>query len=587
MHTISLPFSQTVASVAGAGVVCHLLFNRLEPRRLEALFALLIVPPAILVYGLQVSRHAGGVDGGGGGRGGGLWGAVAATYGVYYASLLASLLTYRLSPFHPLARYPGPLLCKVSKIWLTALSMGGKQHIYYYDLHQKYGDVIRVGPNELSFRHVNAVQPMMGTQDGLPKAEWWDGRKPQKLTFRPIFRLRNPEEHARRRRSWNRAFSSPMLKEYETMVETRVAQMVDLISSKKGEVLDLSKWLGWFAYDIMNDVIFSTGGNAMETEDKDEMLEFIANCQPTALFLSHLPWAAAFYRWIPGIGGHLRNYRTYAARRAIERKQSGSTRKDVFYHLVRFPRYLLTVVTLILEKIDEPGVETAPVALQQVIVDGAPGITAGAETTSTSLSNIFWLLLKHPQTLARLREEVDDPQWNITEMAAQARMPYLNAVINEALRLYPAVLSGSPRAPLVGSGGQAVGSDFLPEGTTALVHTYSLQRDPRNFSPFSEVFIPERWLPTEDQLKLEPALFGNHEVIHNTAAFIPFSIGPANCVGRNLANQEMRMLICALVSKFDMEFEPGFDPSTWERDLLDFYVIGINFTRHVACLADD
>ncbi|CAK5283611.1 unnamed protein product [Mycena citricolor] len=546
MQTISLSFNQTVASVVGAGVVCHLLFNRLEPRRLASFFTLLIVPPAALVYALQVPRHVGES----------VLVAVAATYGGYYASLLASLLVYRLSPFHPLAEYPGPIMCKVSKIWLTAVSMRGKQHIYYTELHQKYGDIVRVGPNELSFRQVDAIHPMMGTQEGLPKAEWWDGRMPEDPKFRPILGLRDPEEHARRRRPWNRALSTSMLKEYESLVEGRVSQIVDMVSAKRGQPVDLSKWFGWFTYDVMNDVMFSTGGNALATEDKDDMLEIIAQSQPTALFLGHLPWAAEFYRWIPGVGEPLRRYRKYAAHRATRRKLEGSNRKDVFYHLI-----------------DEAGLETSPVSLAQVIVDGSPAIIAGAETTSTTLCNIFWLLLKHPQTLARLREEVDDPQWNITETAVQARMPYLNAVINEALRLFPAVMSGSQRAPLIGSGGQAVGSHFIPEGTSTVVHTYALQHDPRNFSPFADVFIPERWLSTEDQLKLEPTLFGNHEVIHNTAAFIPFSIGPANCVGRNLAYQEMRMLTCALVSKFDMEFEKGFDLSTWERDMMDYFIV--------------
>lgn len=63
----------------------------------------------------------------------------------FWTSLLTSISLYRLSPWHPLARYPGPLLCKLSKFHLAFISLGGKQHIYIKTLHERYGDVVRVG----------------------------------------------------------------------------------------------------------------------------------------------------------------------------------------------------------------------------------------------------------------------------------------------------------------------------------------------------------------------------------------------------------------------------------------------------------
>ena len=85
---------------------------------------------------------------------------------------------------------------------------------------------------------------------------------------------------------------------------------------------------------------------------------------------------------------------------------------------------------------------------------------------------------------------------------------------------------------------------YLPEGNYAFVHTYSLQRDPRYFSPLSDSFVPERWLSEDQREALEPKIFNSQtEFIHNTAAFIPFSVGPANCVGKNLAWIKLRMVI--------------------------------------------
>jgi hypothetical protein len=132
---------------------------------------------------------------------------------------------------------------------------------------------------------------------------------------------------------------------------------------------------------------------------------------------------------------------------------------------------------------------------------------------------------------------------------------------------------------------------FVPEGTSAVVHTYSLHHDPRYFSPFPDAFIPERWLSSEEKLALEPTIFSTNPVIHNTSAFIPFSVGPSNCVGRNLASQvksfnhskareltqalrqEMRMIICRLLTSFQLRFEEGFDADSWEENMLDYFVV--------------
>ena len=64
---------------------------------------------------------------------------------LYLTTLVGSILAYRLSPFHPLARYPGPLLGKLSGFWMAYVSTGGRQQHYLKALHDRYGDVIRIG----------------------------------------------------------------------------------------------------------------------------------------------------------------------------------------------------------------------------------------------------------------------------------------------------------------------------------------------------------------------------------------------------------------------------------------------------------
>ena len=63
----------------------------------------------------------------------------------FITALLGSISLYRLSPLHPLAKYPGPTPCKLTKIWMAWISFGGRPHIYYKTLHDKYGPIVRIG----------------------------------------------------------------------------------------------------------------------------------------------------------------------------------------------------------------------------------------------------------------------------------------------------------------------------------------------------------------------------------------------------------------------------------------------------------
>jgi len=74
---------------------------------------------------------------------------------------------------------------------------------------------------------------------------------------------------------------------------------------------------------------------------------------------------------------------------------------------------------------------------------------------------------------------------------------------------------------------------------------------------------------------LEPKIFNSQtEFIHNTAASIPFSFCPANCAGKNFAWMELRMVVTLIASRFDLAFEPGYNPLKWYDDIHDYFNVG-------------
>jgi len=157
------------------------------------------------------------------------------------------------------------------------------------------------------------------------------------------------------------------------------------------------------------------------------------------------------------------------------------------------------------------------------------------------------------------------------QFSQMSHMPFLNACINEALRLFPPVLSGGQRSAIHG---KLIGPYYVPEGNNVSVHTYSLHRNPRYFFPLSNSFWPDRWLPKSD--RHHPSFLtakDSEPFIHDTAAFIPFSFGPANCAGKNLALLELRGLVCFMVQTFNFKVKAGFRLESWEENIADFFVI--------------
>lgn len=113
-----------------------------------------------------------------------------------------------------------------------------------------------------------------------------------------------------------------------------------------------------------------------------------------------------------------------------------------------------------------------------------------------------------------------------------------------------------------------VGGRFIPEQTQAVVHTFSLHRDPRYFFPAPDEFIPERWLPDEPLPK-----YSGSARRHTLDAFIPFSSGPSCCIGKNLAYQQIRMTACWIMKYFDLSLRPKWDKKKWDAGLRDYVVL--------------
>lgn len=183
----------------------------------------------------------------------------------------------------------------------------------------------------------------------------------------------------------------------------------------------------------------------------------------------------------------------------------------------------------------------------EMVVNAFSIAIAGSDGTATALTATTFLLLTHPQVYQQLRDNIRavfDIEDDIKSAAlAGDRIPLLDAVLNEAMRLYPPVAVTLPR--VVPPWGATIDGLFVPGGTTVGVNHLSTYHSQKNFHRATE-FLPERWLEDKDTNKMESDV---------KASFQPFSVGPRSCLGKNLAKAEMRLILARLLWRFDLELE--------------------------------
>ncbi|KAH9029481.1 high nitrogen upregulated cytochrome P450 monooxygenase 2 [Lactarius pseudohatsudake] len=513
--------------------VSHLYFRHLEPRSNLSLLVLLIFIPALL--SIPISYHVEYI-----------LVSVPLAFASYGGFLVFFTVSYRLSPFHPLDKYPGPAIAKTSKWWGAYVGGRGDLHLYYKSLHDRYGDVVRVGPNELSVRDASLIPAVLG-QGGLPKGPRWDG-----LPGRPsLIDQRDPILHMHQRKPWNRAFSSKALKEYEVILAKRARQLLDCLEDivngsdqKAGLVLEMSAWFGYFAKDFMGDMAFGGGFELMMAGGSNDGVQPVidSSARISGIF-THVSYIIPPLVAIVGKGG----IRDFGKERVSHRLQNGANRRDLFYHLS-----------------GEELPESERLSADDLALEGLLAIVAGSDTVKGTLSCALYYLVCNPAVYNRLQEETDAAFPSGEEPLDVVKLSYmewLNACINETLRLQPPVPGGSSRILGKGKGAKVFGKVDIPEETQLSLHTYSIHRDPRNFYT-PDAFLPERWLTN-----------GAPAGEHDTSAFFPFGYGPTICVGKNLALMEMRMLLCWMLRRFRFSKAPGVTYEGWEEKIRDWNVM--------------
>ncbi|KAI4592231.1 hypothetical protein KJ359_011383 [Pestalotiopsis sp. 9143b] len=450
---------------------------------------------------------------------------------------LLSVAVYRLT-LHPLASFPGPLSHRIS-VWPRALKLArGDLPFHVADLHRRYGPVVRLGPNELAFSNPQAWKDIYGHrqagQEEFPKSP-------------KLYRIFDDlptsiisagrEEHSMLRRQMAHGFSDRSMRGQEPIIGAYVDLLVERLQSKceGGRTpLNMRNWMNYATFDIIGDLGFGSPFGCLDTSDYHPWVRIITdNITQGAMltaFASVGGRPVVQYLKRHGYLKRRNQHESLVRENLLKRMELGAERPDFIEGLIKMKE---------------------PLSMGQLEMNAGLLIIAGSETTATLLSGALFLLLTHTEILRKLTDEVRSSFASDEEITllSVSNLSYMLACLNESLRHYPPVASGLPR--VTPRGGALVDGRFVAQGTQVAVWQWAISHDPNHWTR-PEEFCPGRFLgdPEFKDDKLD--------------AMQPFSVGPRNCIGRNLAYAEMRLILAKIVYNFDLKIAD--DSLRWLQD---------------------
>ncbi|KAL8806673.1 MAG: hypothetical protein Q9182_001201 [Xanthomendoza sp. 2 TL-2023] len=306
----------------------------------------------------------------------------------------------------------------------------------------------------------------------------------------------NDADHSRYRRLLSHAFSDRALREQAPLLMRYIDFLVRRLHERaaRAETVDMVQWFNFTTFDIVGDLSLGESFGNLEKARYDGWISVIfAQFKLASLAVSFrfFGLAEVLKAMLPKSAIEKRRQHAETANgkihRRLEQGSADAQRNDFMTYTQRYN--------------DEKGM-----SVPEIEATFRSLVVAGSETTATALSGILGNLLQNPEALQNLTREIRESFSHESEICAAKvdGLAYLNAVIEEGLRMCPPVALGMPR--LVPEGGSTVSGYNLPAGSK----------------------------------KPHPA-------------FHPFSLGPRNCLGRNLAYLELRLILARLLWEFEFE----------------------------------
>ncbi|KAI1447819.1 cytochrome P450 [Annulohypoxylon stygium] len=445
--------------------------------------------------------------------------------------------------WYRLKHIPGSFWISSSKIWQVATQLNGNWYLELQKLGDKYGNLFRIGPNQVMTTDVDVIRRM-----GHPKSAY--SKSPFYQTFRFIptqdnsFSMIDDSEHSRLRTKLGPGYVGNNY--VESCIDRQCVRLIDLIERKflstPGDFKPLNLTLAsyCFAMDCVGDVSFGKEFGCLdEGEDVHKFVKWNEDFFNIAILVSNFHWLTKIFFKYPfnkiypsprdkdGVGTYL----ALAQEAVAKGYDEGQFRER-------------DVVSAFIEQ----GI-TRDEAINELMLQ----VVAGTDSTATAIRMTLLFLASTPVAYGKLKSEIANAisEGRISSPIKDKesrQLPYLQAVIKEGLRTFPVVTATFFKQ--VPKGGDVINDCFLPEGTEVGHNVMGVMRAKKYWGEDADVFRPERWLEVDEK---------THENMVD-ALEILWGHGKFKCLGRAIVQVELNKVFVELLRRFDFSVVSPQDP---------------------------
>ncbi|KAI8661121.1 hypothetical protein NCS55_00981300 [Fusarium keratoplasticum] len=447
----------------------------------------------------------------------------------------------------PLRKYPGPTLAGWTNLWRLSVVRKGNYHIKIKELHDKYGPVVRIGPNTLDFDFPELIKTLYGTDGKWKKTEFYHNNSAVvngKITYH-LFSTTDQAEHARMKRPIVKYYSQSSVIGLEPLFDSLISDFCGHLENRfmngtEPTACDLGEWIGFYSWDTNGAASFSQRFGYMDKGyDYDNTISIADKALDYFAAVGQMPFLDFLLDKNPvmRIGPpNLGNITRISLEHLISRLQG----KDANYN-PRVPDFLQHFIE---SKETHPDLVNDGIIMGYLLVN----LLAGADTTAITIRAIFWYALHNPRAYKKLEEEILAADLaDVASFSSARALPYLEACAREAMRMHPGVCMLLERY-VPETGLKLPDGSFVPPDTAVGINPYVAGRNKGIWGEDADTYRPERWLQDEGETD---AAYKERLRLYN-AADLTFGGGSRVCIGRNLAQLELYKIVATLIRKYEI-----------------------------------
>ncbi|OAG05802.1 cytochrome P450 monooxygenase-like protein [Paraphaeosphaeria sporulosa] len=446
--------------------------------------------------------------------------------------------------FHPLAAFPGPPVARTTIYWKAYVECILKRSFcdVLRELHAQYGDVVRVGPNELHFADPKAYHDIYNNKNR------WDKESRLYKSFnedRSSFGFLTYAEAKNRKDVLNRSFSQTAIESAESLLVEQTKALCEAFErqTKAGKSSNLLYAFRCMSMDVITSFCFgkpiyavdAPGFQAPIVMAMDASLPVFVGFKYSDVFKNMiLKCPPKLSKVVSPATAGLVDLQQLLLRQINDLTSDPEKLKALPHNMTIYHR-LLDADAYRDKKLPSAG---------SLYEESQALMFGGADTVGNTLMVGAYYLLQNPDKQQTLRDELRTVWPSLDSAEADPRvkdlerLPYLNAVIKESLRLSSGVIWGLLR--VVPTTGAKIAGVDIPPGTIVSTGSTFVHYNAAIF-PEPDKFQPERWLESTD---LDQWL-------------VAFSRGPRMCLGINLAWAELRLGFSHVYRKFELATKIG------------------------------